>query len=172
MPYCPNCDANIGADATTCPQCRADFTGAGSWKPRAKALSVRRGKHTFWGGAEHFEYDQDEYETLIGDISRHPVKAAVELPIFGVLFGLAILAKNVFGQSFAGVALIALLLISPYYVVQLVMEWRMREHQRSALGQGVKPSYVPSDARGWAALYIGVFFATSAVIVGLDRLTS
>ena len=33
MAYCPNCDHEISATASTCPKCNADFTTEGGWKP-------------------------------------------------------------------------------------------------------------------------------------------
>jgi len=33
--YCPNCSAEVAADARLCASCRADFTGEGGWRPVA-----------------------------------------------------------------------------------------------------------------------------------------
>lgn len=167
MARCPNCDAEIGADAVTCPQCDADFQGPSSWKPRA--TSWKRFP-SFWTGPQFTEYEHDEYEALIERVSRRPLQPAVGLPLFGALFAMTLLAKKFLGPSFAGLTLIALLLLFPCYVVQLLMLWRMREHQKLALRNGTQPSYVPWNARGWAAVYFWTFLAAAYAVLALDRI--
>lgn len=166
---CPNCDSEVAADALICPHCNADFQGPKSWKPHA---APRKRAPPFWGRPELSEYEHDVYEALIETVSRHPPNPAVGLPSFAALFAATIVAKNFLDFAAAGVVLILLLLLFPYYVVQLLMRWRMREHQEVALRNGTKPSYVPFNARGWAAVYVAAFIAGAYVILALDRFTT
>lgn len=169
MPYCPNCAFEVDVGAISCPRCDASFEGKISWKPLAQprvALSVGRERSDPSG------YDDDEYAELIGKVSRHPLSPRVGLPIFSALFLTALLAKNIFEMQYAGLLLILLLLVFPYYLVQLLMQWSMRRHRQLLLGSGRRPSYVPSNARSWAAVYIGAFFLSTYVVIVLDKLTS
>jgi hypothetical protein len=115
-------------------------------------------------------YEPEQYERLIEKISRRPMSPAVGHPLFAVLFGAAMLAKDVLGAEYAGLALLLLLFLYPYYLVQLLMSSRMRRHQAYMHTFGVKPSYVPENIRLWAAVYIGCFFASAVVIIGAEKL--
>ena len=39
MPYCPNCSADVGEAAISCPKCSASFSGNAAWKPTATPLA-------------------------------------------------------------------------------------------------------------------------------------
>ena len=125
---------------------------------------------TFFGETPNFDYDAEEYTALIQEISRQPVDPAIGLPVFGALFGFSILAMGLFDWALAVLVLFPLLFLFPYYVVQLMMQWRMRNHLKSTLAQRVRPTYIPSDSRGWASVYIGVWFATTGVSLALLQL--
>lgn len=141
----------------------------GSWKPGG---APRKFFHTFWGRPTFAEYEHDEYETLIAVTARHPVRPEIGLPLFCGLFAITLLAKNVLGMSSAGAVLVLLLFVFPCYVVQLLVRWRMRDHQKAAMRSGVKPNYVPSNPRGWAAVYIGTFMAAACIVVALDKMSA
>jgi hypothetical protein len=115
-------------------------------------------------------YEPIQYERLIEKTSRGPLPQRVGHPLFAALLAIALLAKNVLGAEYAGLALLLLLFVYPYYLVQLLMRSRMQKHLAFARKAGVRPSYVSSDMRGWAAVYIGGFFVTSAVVIGAEKL--
>lgn len=115
-------------------------------------------------------YEPTQYELLIEKTSRGPLPPKVGHPLFAALLAVALLAKSVLGAEYAGLALLLLLFVYPYYLVQLLMRSRMKKHLAFAREVGVWPSYVPSNMRGWAAVYVGGFFATAAVVVGADKL--
>jgi hypothetical protein len=115
-------------------------------------------------------YDHEDYIHLAAKVPRHPMRPIVGHSFFIGLIALSMLAKNVMKVETAGTPLLLLLLWYPYYCVQLVMQWRMRQHQIEARRSDVNPSYTPSDPRGWAAVYIGAWFAIAFVVITLDRL--
>ena len=115
-------------------------------------------------------YEPVQYERLIERISRGPLPPRMGHPIFAALLAVALFAKTVLGAEYAGLALLLLLFVYPYYLVQLLMRLRMQKHLAFARRVGSSPSYVPSSMRGWAAVYIGCFLAISAVVIGTDKL--
>ena len=115
-------------------------------------------------------YDHEDYIHLTAKVSRHPMTPIVGHSFFIGFIALGLFAKNFMKFETAGIPLLLLLLWYPYYCVQLVMQWRMRQHQIDARRGGVNPSYTPSDPRGWAAVYIGAFFAIAGVVITLDNL--
>ncbi|MEO8023534.1 hypothetical protein [Polaromonas sp.] len=115
-------------------------------------------------------YEPTQYERLIEKTSRGPLPPKVGHPLFAALLAIALLAKSVLGAEYAGLALLLLLFLYPYYLVQLLMRARMQKHLAFAQKVGVWPSYVPSNMRSWAAVYIGGFFATGVVVLGADKL--
>ena len=110
-----------------------------------------------------------QYERLIENISRRPLAPKLGHPLFAALFALALTAKSVLGAEYAGLPLLLLLLVYPYYLVQLLMRLRMQKHLALANNTRVRPSYVPYSIRGWAAVYIAGFFATAALVIGADK---
>jgi hypothetical protein len=115
-------------------------------------------------------YDHEDYIHLTATVSRHPMRPIVGHSVFIGLIALFLFAKNFMKFEYAGIPLLLLLLLYPYYCVQLVMQWRMRQHQIDARRSGVNPSYAPSSPRGWATVYIGAFFTIAGVLIALDNL--
>jgi hypothetical protein len=115
-------------------------------------------------------YEHWQYELLIKKTSRSPLNPKYGHPLYwGLLVG-SVVARTCFGMENAGLVALAVLFIYPYYLVQLLMRSKMQEHQMQAKARGVLPTYVPSDARGWAAVYIGGFLSFGSVMMGLDWL--
>lgn len=115
-------------------------------------------------------YEPIKYERLIEKTSRRPLPPNVGHPLFAALLATALVAKTVLGAEYADFALLLLLFVYPYYLVQLLVRSRMRRHLAIARKVGTWPSYVPSNMRGWAAVYGGGFFATAAIVIGVDKL--
>lgn len=98
------------------------------------------------------------------------MKPAFGHPVFAGLIAVTWFARSLLGFEYAGLVLLLLCLVYPYYCVQLLMLWRMRRHQVWATRMGVNPTYIPSWPRGWAAAYIGFFFAIAGGVMGLESL--
>lgn len=101
---------------------------------------------------------------------KAPNEAEIGHPIFAALIAAAWCARNLFGFEFAGLVLLLVFFVYPYYCVQLLMQWRMRRHQVWARRMGVSPTYAPSWPRGWAATYVGFFLMIAGSVVGIERL--
>jgi hypothetical protein len=117
-------------------------------------------------------YDHEDYIQLTAKVSRHPLSPIVGHGVFIGLIALGMFAKSVMKFEYAGIPLLILLMLYPYYCVQLLMQWRMRKHQIEARIRGMNPTYIPSSPRGWAAVYIGAFFAIAGVVLALEKLFS
>ncbi len=114
----------------------------------------------------------ERYEISIEKISRQPLKPVLGHGLFAGLIVLSLIAKNVLRFEWVGLPLLLLLFLYPYYWVQLVMQWRMRKHLAEARRLHKEPDYVPTSPRGWAAVYIGAWFALAATVVGAEKLLS
>ena len=117
-------------------------------------------------------YEHEEYERLIERISRRPVEPVIGHTAFVALLAIALFARTVLSVEYVGLAVLLLLFLYPYYLVQLLMRSRMRRHQARLRAYGAKPIYVPSSPRGWAAVYIGFFLAVSVVVIAVEKVLS
>ena len=112
----------------------------------------------------------DQYEQVIERVTRRPMTPVVGHPIFVGLLAVSWFVTRVLGFEYAGLVLLLLVILYPYYCVQLLMQWRMRRHQVWAQRVGVNPTYVPSSPRAWAAIYVWFFFAVTGGLVGFEKL--
>lgn len=113
---------------------------------------------------------QEPYERVIETITRRPMRPVIGHPIFAALFAAAWCARTLLGFEYAGLVVLLLFFLYPYYCVQLLMQWRMRRHQVWARRVGVCPTYVPSSYRIWAGVYIGFFFAVAGGVMWFEKL--
>ena len=112
----------------------------------------------------------DEYQAFIRKRTELRLKPVVGFPLFAAAFALGIFGSKFVGGPIAGLIFIFSLVLFPYYVVQLLMHIRMTDHLSIARRIGVKPSYVPSDSRGWAAIYIVTFLITAWLFLSIGYL--
>lgn len=114
--------------------------------------------------------EHDQYDQLIEKVTRRPMRQTIGHPIFVALIAFTLFAKHYLHHEYAGIPLLILLFLYPYYLVQLLMQRRMRTHGAFARRAGVTPRYIPSSPRWWSATYIGFFFAIAAIVVGVEML--
>ena len=110
----------------------------------------------------------DESSHFIESTARSALRPTVGLPLFAALFVCALAAKNALGADEAGLVLVLLLFVFPYYLMQLLMRWRLRQHAKR---HGPNVRYVPSASRVWASVYLGCWFLTAWAVTLMDRLT-
>ena len=112
----------------------------------------------------------EAYSAMIKKVSRQPMRPVAGFSLFFFLLAISFYSKRVLGVEYAGLVFILLLLVFPYYVVQLTMKWRMEQHLLHVQRLDTKPSYVPSNPNRWASIYIAVFFITGYLFFAIDKL--
>jgi hypothetical protein len=117
----------------------------------------------------HQRYTFEDYEKLIKQISRNPVRATLGLPIFFVGLTLSFLAMTFFDSNFARLFLFLFLFTFPYYAFQLVIKQMMLNHLSEARRIGYQPFYPITGIRFGAAVYIGFWFVAVGWLKLLDE---
>ena len=112
---------------------------------------------------------QDIYFEQIDIITRRPIRPRIGIPLFFFLFAIALFAKRFFDAEYVGLVLLLLLFVFPYYVLQLLMKWRMERHFEQTRKLGIPPTYVPTN-RVWVSVYIFGFFIVAQLFMGIEKL--
>jgi uncharacterized membrane protein YfcA len=118
----------------------------------------------------HQKYTYEDYEKLILEISRNPVRPELGIPIFFAGLTLSFLAMTFLDSNFARLFLFLFLFTFPYYAFQLIIQQLMQRHLSEARRVGYQPFYTVTNIRFGAAVYIGFFFIATGWLMLLDKL--
>jgi uncharacterized membrane protein YfcA len=119
----------------------------------------------------HQKYSYEDYEKLILEISRNPIRAKLGLPIFFAGLTLSFLSVTFFQSILASLLMFLFLFTFPYYAFQLVTKRMMLKHLIEARRVGYRPFYpfYPfTNIRFGAAVYIGFWFVGAGWLILLD----
>jgi hypothetical protein len=114
------------------------------------------------------KYTYEEYEKLILEISRDPVRPELGISIFFTGLTLSFLAMTFFDSNFARLFLFLFLFTFPYYAFQLVIKQIMLNHLSEARRIGYQPFYPITGIRFGAVVYIGFWFVAAGWLILLD----